>query len=92
MSGLEVRRPDQEELEEMGVFGWPIWEKGPSRFPWSYGEQEVCYLLQGRATVEPNEGEPVAIEAGDLVTFPQGMGCTWEIHEAVRKHYCLGEC
>lgn len=24
---------------------------------------------------------------GDLVTFPEGMGCTWEVHEAIKKHY-----
>ena len=24
---------------------------------------------------------------GDLVTFPAGMSCTWEIRRPVRKHY-----
>ncbi|MFP3875020.1 MAG: cupin domain-containing protein, partial [Thiohalophilus sp.] len=24
---------------------------------------------------------------GDLVTFPAGMSCTWEIREPVKKHY-----
>lgn len=91
MGEIGVRRPDPEELEDMGVFGWPVWEKGPSRFPWTYGEKEVCYLLQGQATVEPESGDPVTIEAGDLVTFPPGMDCTWEIHEGIRKHYRLGD-
>lgn len=91
MGEVAVRRPDRNELEEMGVFSWPIWEKGPSSFPWSYGEQEVCYLLEGQATVTPDDGEPVTIEAGELVAFPQGMTCTWEIHETVRKHYRLGD-
>ncbi|KPV39421.1 cupin [Thiohalorhabdus denitrificans] len=91
MSRIEVRQPSEEELRDLGVFDWPIWEKGESRFPWTYDEQEVCYLLQGRVTVEPEEGEPVTFAAGDLVTFPQGMNCTWDIHEAVRKHYQLGE-
>ncbi|HKJ70440.1 MAG TPA: cupin domain-containing protein [Gammaproteobacteria bacterium] len=91
MAEIQVRRPSEAELEEMGVFDWPIWEKGESRFPWTYGEQEVCYLLQGRVTVEPGEGEAVTFGAGDLVTFPAGMDCTWDIHEAVRKHYRLGD-
>ncbi len=91
MSGIEVREPSREELEEMGVFDWPVWEKGESRFPWTYGEKEVCYLLEGRVTVEPENGDPVTIEAGQLVTFPAGMSCTWDIHEGVRKHYQLGD-
>ena len=28
--------------------------------------------------------------AGDLVTFPAGMSCTWEVHGAVKKHYTFG--
>jgi len=91
MAEIEVRRPSEAELEQMGVFDWPIWEKGESRFPWTYDEREVCYLVQGRVTVEPDDGEPVSFGAGDLVTFPAGMNCTWDIQEAVRKHYRLGD-
>jgi len=91
MAEIRVERPSREVLEEMGVFDWPLWEKGASRFPWTYGEKEVCYLTEGRVTVEPESGEPVTFGAGDLVTFPAGMNCTWEIHEPVRKHYRLGE-
>lgn len=91
MSQIQVEKLAQQELEDMGVFDWPVWEKGESRFPWSYAEQEVCYITEGRVTVEPDDGEPVTIEAGDLVTFPQGMSCTWDIHEGVRKHYHLGD-
>jgi hypothetical protein len=25
--------------------------------------------------------------SGDLVIFPKGMKCTWEIREDVKKHY-----
>jgi uncharacterized cupin superfamily protein len=37
--------------------------------------------------VTPDGGEPVRMGAGDLVTFPAGMSCTWEVRAAVRKHY-----
>ena len=37
--------------------------------------------------VTPDGGEPVHMGKGDLVTFPQGMSCTWEIRADVRKHY-----
>ena len=79
--------PAPEKLETMGVFDWPIWEKEVSAFPWTYDTSETCYLLQGRVTVTPDNTDPVTIQAGDLVTFPAGMSCSWEIHEAVRKHY-----
>ncbi|SIN77831.1 hypothetical protein SAMN05443662_0581 [Sulfurivirga caldicuralii] len=75
------------ELQRLGVENWPIWEKEVSSFPWEYDTDETCYILDGRVTVTPEDGEPVEIEAGDLVTFPKGMRCTWEIHEPIRKHY-----
>jgi uncharacterized cupin superfamily protein len=79
--------PAPEKLEQMNVFTWPIWEKEASVFPWTYDSSETCYLLEGNITVTPDGGDPVSFQAGDLVTFPEKMSCTWEIHEAVRKHY-----
>jgi uncharacterized cupin superfamily protein len=79
--------PAPAKLEVMGVYDWPIWTKEASTFPWTYDANEVCYLLDGDVTVTPNGGEPVRLRRGDLVTFPKGMSCTWEIREAVRKHY-----
>lgn len=85
---IEVtHRPEQERLESMGVFDWPVWEKEASSFPWHYDETETCYILEGQVTVTPEGGEPVTVGEGDLVTFPAGMDCTWEIHRDIRKHY-----
>lgn len=84
------RKPSEQELEALGVRTWPIWEKGPSRFPWSYDEPETCYFLDGAVIVTPEQGTPVAVQGGDLVTFPAGLACTWDIREAVRKHYRFG--
>lgn len=80
----------EEKLEEMGVRSWPIWTKEVSEFPWSYDEEETCYFLEGKVVVTPAGGEPVEIGAGDLVTFPAGLACTWKVLEPVRKHYRLG--
>lgn len=82
--------PSPAKLEVMGVYGWPIWQKEASTFPWTYDSDETCYLLAGEVTVTPADGEPVKFAAGDLVSFPAGMACTWEIHAAVKKHYKLG--
>jgi uncharacterized cupin superfamily protein len=29
----------------------------------------------------------VEVQAGDLATFPAGMSCTWDVKEAISKHY-----
>ena len=79
--------PEQSSLKAMGVFSWPIWEKEASTFPWTYDASETCYFLEGDVVVTPKDGEPMQMGAGDLVTFPSGMRCTWEIRKAVLKHY-----
>jgi uncharacterized protein len=61
-----------------------------SEFPWHYDEQEVCYFLEGEVTVTPEGGNPVKIGKGDLVTFPAGMSCVWNVYKPVRKHYKFG--
>jgi len=76
-----------ERLDELGVSTWGIWSKEASSFPWTYDSAETCYFLEGDVVVTPDGGEPVAMGAGDLVTFPAGMRCTWDIREDVRKHY-----
>ena len=82
--------PSEEKLSELGVREWPVWTKEASEFPWSYDEKETCYILEGDVEVTPDGGAPVQMGAGDLVTFPQGMSCTWNIRKDVRKHYTFG--
>lgn len=82
--------PDASRLSALGVNGWPTWSKEVSVFPWTFGEVEVAYILEGEVEVTPKGGEPVAFGAGDLVTFPAGMACTWQVRKALRKHYRLG--
>jgi uncharacterized protein len=79
--------PSREKLESLGVFSWPVWEKGVSLFSWTYDEREICYLLEGAARVTPAEGGPVEIRAGDLAVFPKGLRCHWRVVSLVRKHY-----
>lgn len=84
---LIEHNPSEAKLDVMGIYGWPIWKKEVSSFPWSYDRQETCYILEGEVVVTPEGGEPVEITRGDLVTFPEGMNCTWDIKKDVRKHY-----
>jgi uncharacterized cupin superfamily protein len=88
MADIKVQRalPD-ERLQSLGVPQWPIWTKEVSEFPWHYDAEETCFFLEGDVVVTPDDGEPVEMGKGDLVTFPKGMSCTWKIRKDVRKHY-----
>lgn len=88
MSEIKIEhRPSQQRLDELGVSSWGIWEKEASIFPWTYDSTETCYFLQGDVIVTPDGGEPVSMAKGDLVTFPAGMSCNWDIRQAVKKHF-----
>ena len=91
MSDIKVEHnPSDSRLRELGVKEWPIWTKEVSEFPWSYDTPETCYFLEGDVVVTPNDGEPVEVGVGDLVTFPTGLSCTWKVRKPVRKHYNFG--
>ena len=81
------RNPSTEQLTALKVEDWPTWSKEVSTFPWSYDSTETCYFLEGEVIVTPEGGEPVQIGKGDLVTFPVGMTCTWDIRRPVKKYY-----
>lgn len=80
-------QPDAVRLARLGVEEWPIWTKEASSFPWQYDATETCYFLEGEVVVTPQDGDAVRMGRGDLVTFPAGMSCTWEVISPVRKHY-----
>ncbi|EKV02335.1 putative enzyme of the cupin superfamily [Leptolyngbya sp. PCC 7375] len=91
MSNIQVNhQPDRAELDTMGVFSWPVWQKEASEFPWHYDETETCYFLEGDVVVTPDEGDPISMGKGDLVIFPAGMSCSWRINATVSKHYSFG--
>jgi len=68
----------------------PTWSKEASVFDWQYEEAETCYLLAGDVRVVTEGGEAVEFGDGDLVTFPAGLKCTWEVRSPVHKHYRFG--
>lgn len=90
MQILVEHNPSPAKLDVIGVYDWPVWSREASTFPWTYDRRETCYLLEGEVIVTPDGGQPVTLVAGDLVTFPAGLSCTWEIRQAVRKHYDFG--
>lgn len=87
--GIQIEsNPAESRLSELKVRSWPKWGCPPSKFPWTYTATETCYLLEGRVKVYPDGyNDYVEIGPADLVVFPKGMKCTWEVSEAVDKHY-----
>ena len=86
MSEIQVKQATEEELKELGIENWSPWDCEPSVFDWQYSSEETAYVKEGRVIVKTDTGE-VEIKAGDLVTFPKGLKCTWDVKETIRKVY-----
>ncbi len=78
--------PSPLKLEVLGVEAWPVSECAVGTHAHEYAHTQTCYLLAGRAVITPQQGEPVHVGEGDLVTFLAGSSCAWEIRTPVRKH------
>ncbi|MFC1617249.1 cupin domain-containing protein [Candidatus Margulisiibacteriota bacterium] len=81
---ITVKKPSESEIQEMKKN--PIWTSEVKTFDWHYDSQETCYILEGNVTVKTDNDE-VSFQAGDMVIFPKGLSCVWEVKEPVRKHY-----
>lgn len=86
MSEIRIEKPTQEQIDKLGINNWSPWECEPSTFDWEYDCDETAYVFEGRVKVKTNSGE-VEINKGDLVTFPKGLQCTWNVIEKIRKVY-----
>jgi uncharacterized cupin superfamily protein len=64
-----------------------IWECTPGKFTREVMQAELTTFLQGRCIFHPENGEPIEIEAGDVLYFPENSKGIWEIIETVRKAY-----
>ena len=76
---------------QYGIKNWPTWESEPSNFSWNYSEKEICLIIEGEAKIKTEEGEIYVIKSGDLVEFPMGISCEWQIIRSFKKHFRLGE-
>ena len=54
-------------------------------------EKEICLILEGEAKIKTEAGESYLIKSGDLVEFPVGLSCEWQIIKSLRKHFRLGD-
>ena len=54
-----------------------IWECSPGKFWTEYTWDETIYVLEGRVTLQEDDGPSREFKAGDVVHFPIGLKCTW---------------
>ncbi len=76
---------------QYGIKSWPIWEGEPSNFSWNYNDKEICLIIEGEASIKTEAGESFFIKSGDLIEFPKGFSCEWQITKKIKKHFRLGE-
>lgn len=50
---------------------------------------EVFIVLDGRATIEVEDGPTLHIGPGDIGLLPAGARTTWTIHQPLRKAYVI---
>lgn len=86
MRKIEVEPATPEKLEALDISAWSPWSCEPSRFDWEYSADERAYVQAGHVRIHTAAGA-VEIKAGDLVLFPKGLQCSWEVIEPIRKVY-----
>jgi len=89
MAKVHISRPDEAEQERLGVTEWGEWGCSRSSFPWEYEEKETCLIIEGEVDVVTDHGT-YHLTPGDLVVFPKGLACTWQVKKNVRKYYRFG--
>ena len=93
MDKITIEKPSPEKVKQLGIppspqaaGEWSPWECEPSKFNWRYSDTEIAYVYEGKVKVT-TDSEEVEIRKGDLVTFPKGLACTWQVIEPIRKVY-----
>ena len=66
-----------------------VWECTPGRWRRQVTQAEFCHFLKGDCVFQPDDGEPIAIAAGDIVYFPANSTGVWEIRSTSRKVFVL---
>ena len=83
---ISVDNYSEEELQEEGVFEWPVRKLDEEKIDWYYEETELCYIVEGEAVII-TEFEPVTVHAGDFITCPKGLECVWDVESEIKMHY-----
>ena len=63
------------------------WEATPGTYHATYTAYEFVHLIAGRIIITPDGGAAVTVGSGDSFVVEKDFKGTWEIVEAVRKHF-----
>lgn len=63
------------------------WEATQGSYHATYTAYEFVHLIAGKIIITPDGGAPVTVVAGDAFVVEKDFKGTWEIVEAVRKHF-----
>jgi hypothetical protein len=66
-----------------------IWSCTPGSFHWTFDTDETAIILEGRVSVEMEDGVTLHLGPGDLAFFPSGQKSIWTVEETFRKVYVL---
>lgn len=67
-----------------------LWECTPGRWVRQVRQAEFCHFLSGTATFTPeSSGEPIPINPGDVIHFPENSAGIWEVTETTRKIFMV---
>jgi len=72
-----------------GRFTTGFWEREPDTWSFVRPYDEVALILAGKADIETDDGEVLAVEAGDVLITPKGSAGTWRITETIVKFYAI---
>lgn len=81
--GIQVSIPGKEDIDT------GIWECSPGTFRRQVKSGEVVHILSGEAIFTPDEGEPISMEAGDVLFMSPNTLGTWQILSTLRKVYVM---
>ena len=75
--------------EAAGAFTIGLWEREPDTWPFERAYDEVAMILEGEADIETEEGEMLAVRAGDVLVSPKGSKGVWHVRSKIVKFYAI---
>ena len=66
-----------------------MWECTPGKWSTTYKVWEYIHILEGKATITPEDDEPVELSAGDSFVLRVGLRCTWDVKQTILKEFVI---
>jgi uncharacterized cupin superfamily protein len=77
--------------EEGGKLASGQWEATPGKWRIAYAEWEHVVVISGRCVIAGDDGTRIVAGPGDAFVIEPGFAGTWEVLEAMRKHWVIEE-